>query len=256
VNFDLLMQNSFESGQSGDCPRKRETVPDLLPWDGFFASAKGKLAAKGKRRNCSNKFRFRSPSLQARADRESRAGYFEIQNTPNASDCISHPNKPGISLAPFAAFFTQILRRIPMRNRTQYFAVLSLFLIVSVLLALAGCAALQTPGNATTQAALQAETIANTAGPIVAVAVPPPWGPIAGGALTLVGAALAGFLAWVHSGANSQDTIAAVAAGVNAGSNALLNPKGSPTPAPAPAVSSAPPSTASSSSAPAIVKVA
>jgi hypothetical protein len=95
------------------------------------------------------------------------------------------------------------------------------------LIGLGACASLGTPGNATTQALGTISADTAVAAPIVAAAVPVPWGPIAAGALVLISTLSGAVVAIAGHKVSTTQAITAVGAGANAlATNLQANPSG------------------------------
>ena len=98
-----------------------------------------------------------------------------------------------------------------------------LALAVIGLAAIAACASLSTPGNATTQALQTISNDTGAAAPIVAATVPIPWGPIAAGVLALISTLSGAVVMIAGHKVSSTSAITAVGAGANALSTGLAS---------------------------------
>jgi hypothetical protein len=96
-----------------------------------------------------------------------------------------------------------------------------LALAIGVLALASACASLETPNNPTTQTLGSISDAASEVAPVVAAAVPAPWGQIVAGVLGAVGV-IAGIVAHsVTSRANAQQVVGAVTTGLQAASQSL-----------------------------------
>jgi hypothetical protein len=106
-----------------------------------------------------------------------------------------------------------------MKNRIVSLGVLAL--VVGAMLLASACAALETPNNPTTQTLGSVSDAASEVAPVVAAAVPAPWGQVLAAVLGGVGV-IAGIVAHsVTSRASAQQVVGAVTTGLQAASQSL-----------------------------------
>ncbi|MGD0462184.1 MAG: hypothetical protein ABSB74_06825 [Tepidisphaeraceae bacterium] len=96
-----------------------------------------------------------------------------------------------------------------------------LALAIGVLALASSCASLETPNNPTTQKLGNVSEAASEVAPVVAAAVPAPWGQVVAGILGAVGV-IAGIVAHsVTSRVSAQQAVGAVTTGLQAASQSL-----------------------------------
>jgi hypothetical protein len=110
--------------------------------------------------------------------------------------------------------------------RTRSFIMAAI--VVAAMFTLAACAAMQTPGNPTTQAINTIGQTAGTAGTVVETVNPTPTGLLIGGGLSIISAIAVLILQIVGHKTNAASITNAVAAGAAAAGTTLATTPGTP----------------------------